>query len=86
LTSPCKGSFTIEKQIDDVIYREKMSTRQPSRIYHVDGLALYQERNIPSWTAQISRHIKDIGQQPIYQEGAPKMREIDILQNDLRLT
>jgi hypothetical protein len=32
LTSPWKGPFIIEKQIDDVTYRVKKSARQPSRI------------------------------------------------------
>ena len=93
LTSPWKGPFIIEKQIDDVTYRVKKSARQPSRIYHVDRLVLYQGRNIPSWAArfmknqlnciQVSRHIKDIGQQPIHKEDASKIR--DISQNDLEL-
>jgi plasmid maintenance system killer protein len=50
-------------------------------------------RNIPSWAArfmknqlnciQVSRHIKDIGQQAIHKEDASKIR--DISQNDLGL-
>jgi hypothetical protein len=52
LTSPWKGPFIIEKQIDDVTYRVKKSARQPSRMYHVDRLALYQGRNIASWAAR----------------------------------
>jgi hypothetical protein len=93
LTSPWKGPFIIEKQIDDVTYRVKKSARQPSGIYHVDRLVLYQGRNIPSWAArfmknqlnciQVSRHFKDIGQQPIHKEDASKIR--DISQNDLEL-
>lgn len=52
LTSPWKGPYIIEKKIDDVTYRVKRSIRQPSRVHHIDKLALYSGRNIPSWTTR----------------------------------
>jgi hypothetical protein len=56
LTSPWKGPFIIEKQIGDVTYRVKKSARQPSIMYHVDRLALYQGRNIASWAARFMKN------------------------------
>ncbi|CAC5418988.1 unnamed protein product [Mytilus coruscus] len=47
LTPQWKGPFIIEKRIYDVTYRVKGSVRQPSTVYHVDRLALYQGRNVP---------------------------------------
>jgi hypothetical protein len=44
--SKWKGPFIVEKKIDDVSYRVKRNTRQPSSVYHVDRLALYNGRNI----------------------------------------
>ena len=59
LTSPWKGPYIIEKKIDDVTYRVKRSIRQPSRIYHIDKLALYLGRNVPTWTARfMRRHVQ----------------------------
>ncbi|VDI59554.1 Hypothetical predicted protein [Mytilus galloprovincialis] len=55
LTPKWKGPFIIEKRIDDVTYRVKRSLRQPSTVYHVDRLALYQGRNVPSWASRFRR-------------------------------
>ena len=52
LTSPWKGPYIIEKRIDDVTYRIKKAARQTSRIYHVDRMARYFGRNIPTWARQ----------------------------------
>jgi len=59
LTSQWKGPFVVEKKIDDVTYRVKKSIRQPSRVYHIDKLALYSGRNIPSWTTRYMRRCED---------------------------
>ena len=56
-TSKWKGPFIVEKKIDDVTYRVKRSTRQPSSAYPVDRLALYDGRNIPSWASRFRRNI-----------------------------
>ena len=59
LTSPWKGPYIVEKKIDDVTYRVKRSMRQPSRIYHIDKLALYLGRNVPSWATRfMNRHVE----------------------------
>ncbi|CAC5407930.1 unnamed protein product [Mytilus coruscus] len=55
LTPKWKGPFIIEKRIDDVTYRVKRSLRQLSTVYHVDRLALYQGRNVPSWASRFRR-------------------------------
>ena len=59
LTSAWKGPCIVEKKIDDVTYRVRKSNRQPSRVYHIDKLALYSGRNIPSWTTRYLRKCKD---------------------------
>lgn len=59
LTSQWKGPFVVEKKIDDVTYRVKKSIRQPSRVYHIDRLALYSGKNIPSWTTRYMRRCED---------------------------
>jgi hypothetical protein len=56
-TSKWKGPFIVEKKIDDVTYRVKRSMRQPSLVYNVDRLALYNGRNIPSWASRFQRNI-----------------------------
>jgi hypothetical protein len=55
--SKWKGPFIVEKKIDDVTYRVKRNTRQPSSVYHVGRLALYNGRNIPSWASRFRRNI-----------------------------
>lgn len=58
-SSQWKGPFVVEKKIDEVTYRVKNSIRQPSRVYHIDKLALYFERNTPSWTTRYMRRYED---------------------------
>ena len=52
LTSKWKGPYIIEKRIDDVTYRVKRTWRQPSSVYHVDRLASYRGKNVPTWAAK----------------------------------
>ena len=52
LTAKWKGPYIVEKKIDDITYREKRTSKQQSSMYHVDRLALYQGRNIPTWAAR----------------------------------
>lgn len=56
LTSPWKGPYIVEKQIDDVTYRIKKSARHPSKIYHVDRMSPYHGRNVPSWATWFMRN------------------------------
>ena len=50
----------------------------PGKEHTVMGSTIYEES-----VEQVSRHIKDIGQQPIHKEDASKIR--DISENDLEL-
>ena len=82
-TSKWKGPFIVEKKIDDVTYRVKRSTRQPSSVYHVDRLALYNGRNIPSWASRFRRNIveeADNREVNLSSEEDTSMREIQRIQ------
>ena len=52
LTSRWKGPYIIEKKIDDVTYRVKRTLRQPSSVYHIDRLASYRGKNVPTWAVK----------------------------------
>lgn len=54
-----KGPFIIEKRIDDVTYLIKRRASQASVVYHVDRLATYNGRSIPTWAERFRNQLKE---------------------------